>query len=177
MKKPTLCILFIVLPVFFFIGSLKGQTAIQSSTTAHVFARVYSAITSVKTSQDRFGHFYPLSYDGQLVNGPDGILSVKGNEEKGGDIQYSTSFDVSGNGNTAFAISLPRSPIMLTNTLDSKTMTLKDWKYVSLSASEEGDIPFGYKTVNLNATLKLGSQKDNPVGFYTGFYTVTFGFN
>ncbi|MCB2220637.1 MAG: DUF4402 domain-containing protein [Bacteroidetes bacterium] len=177
MKKQTLCIIIVLLPVFFLISSVKGQTAIQSSTTAHVFARVYSAITSVKTSQESFGHFFPLSYDGQLINGPDGILSVKGNAEQGGDIQYSTSFDVSGNGNTAFAISVPRSPITLTNQLDSKTMTLKDWKYVSLDTAEEGEIPFGYKTVNLNATLKLGSQKDNPVGFYTGFYTVTFGFN
>jgi len=177
MKKQSLCIILVLLPIFLTVCSLKAQTAIQASTTANVFAKVLPAITAVKTSQLNFGHFYPGSYDGQLINKPNGILSVKDNTGEGGDIKYSTSFDVSGNANTAFAISLPRSPITLTNKLDSKTMTLNDWKYVSLNTSGEGNLPDNYKTVNLNATLKLGSPKDNPVGLYTGFYTVTFGFN
>lgn len=176
-RKRNLCIIFVLLPVFFAVNSLTGQTAIQASTTANVFARVFTDFTSVKTSNMSFGHFYPVSFDGQIINRPDGIYSVKGDIRKGADIRYSSSFDVSGNTNTAFAISLPRAPITLTNKLDSKTMTLIDWKYVSMNPSGKEEMPLGYKTVNLNATLKLGSSKDNPVGLYTGYYTVTFGFN
>jgi hypothetical protein len=167
----------ILFPVFFIPCGLQGQTAIQASTTAHVFATVISAITSVKTSKSSFGHFYPGSFDGQLTNKPDGILSVKGNIDNGGDIRYSTSFDVSGDVNTAFAISLPKSPVKLTNSLNAKSLTINDWNYLSLDTSGEDDLPYGYKKVNLNATLKLGSPKENPFGLYTGFYTVTFGFN
>lgn len=175
--KQTLSILIILLPVLFSVGRLQGQTAIQSRTTANVFARVFTAITSVETSQMNYGHFYSGSFDGQLINKPDGILSVKGSMEKGADIHYSTSFDVAGNSNTAFAISLPKSPITLTNKSEAKTMTITNWKSVSLSTSEEDEVLPGPKKVNLGATLKLGSEKENPFGYYSGFYTVTFGFN
>lgn len=177
MRIQTLSILFVLIPVLFAMGRLQGQTAIQASTTAHVFAKVFTAITSVKTSKMNFGHFYPGSYNGQLINKPDGTLSVKGNIEKGADIHYSTSFDVSGNGNTAFAVSLPKSHVLLTNKSDAKTMTISNWKSKSLPTSEDGKLLSGSKTVNLDATLKLGSPRDNPFGLYSGFYTVTFGFN
>lgn len=177
MRKQTLFIIFILLPVLFAVVRLQGQTAVQASTTANVFARVITAITSVKTSQINFGHFYSESYDGQLINNPDGILSVKGNIDKGGDINYSTSFDVSGNGNTAFAVSYPKTPIKLINKSGSKTLTVSNWKSGSSPASGIEELPIGYKTVNLDATLRLGSEEDYPVGLYSGFYTVTFGFN
>ena len=177
MRKQTLHIIIVLLPVLFIAGGLHGQTAIQASTTANVFARVFTTITSVKTSHMNFGHFYDGSYNGQLINKPDGILCLKGSIEKGGDIHYSTSFDVSDNSTTAFAISLPKSPITLTNKSVAKTITVSNWKTASLPTLGEGGLPSGYKTVNLDATLKLGSPKDNPVGFYSGFYTITFGFN
>ncbi len=177
MRKQTLYIIFVLLPVFFTVGGLNGQTAVQASTTANVFAKVFSAITSVKTSHLNFGHFYPGSYNGQLINKPDGILNVKGSIEKGADIYYSTSFDVSGDANTAFAISLPKTPITLTNKSVAKTITISNWKSTSLPASGEVELPSPYKTVNLDATLNLGSPKDNPFGYYSGFYTITFGFN
>ncbi len=171
---PILCVLLLML---FTVGNLKAQTAIQASTTAHVFARVFTAITSVKTSQKNIGHFSPGSYNGQLINSPDGVLSVKGSVDNGGDINYSTSFDVSGNSNTAFAISMPSSPITLTHTSVEKTLIVSDWKSEKYSSSRKGNSPAEYKTVNLDATLKLGTTNENPVGYYSGFYTITFGFN
>jgi len=35
----------------------------------------------------------------------------------------------------------------------------------------------GAQTVYVGATLKVGSLIDNPVGIYTGTYTITFDFN
>lgn len=177
MRKQTLPILGVLLIMLFAVCNLQAQTAIQASTTAHVFARVFTAITSVKTSQRNIGHFSPGSYNGQLVNSPDGILSVKGSIKEGGDINYSTSFDVSGNSNTAFAISLPKSPIKLTHTSVPKTMIVSDWKSEEFSVSGKGNSLGEYKTVNLDATLRLGTANENPVGYYSGFYTITFGFN
>lgn len=177
MRKLSLPILCVILFMFFAVVNLQAQTAIQASTTAHVFAKVFTAITSVKTSHKNTGHFSPGSFDGKLVNSPKGILSVDGDIDKGGDINYSTSFDVSGNSNTAFAISVPKSPIMLTHTTDSKTLVVSNWKTVSLPTSRKGASPAEHKTVNLDATLKLGTANENPVGYYSGSYTITFGFN
>lgn len=172
--KQNLFNILVLFTVLFTAGGLHGQTAIQASNTADVFATVLS---SVKTSQINFGHFYSGSYDGQLINNPDGILFVEGDFNNEGDIYYSTSFDVSGNGNTAFAISLPNSPIMLTNESDAKTITVGNWKTVSIPTSGVDELPAEYNTVNLDATLKLGTSEDNPVGLYLGYYTITFGFN
>jgi len=177
MKNQSLCIIFVILPLLFGVYTANGQTAVQSSTTANVSATVITDISSVKTTKSGSGHFYPGSFNGKLVNRPDGVLSLNGKIEKGSDVYYASSFDVSGNANFAFNISVPKSPITLTNNFDSKTITINDWKYVSLNTLVKEDLPIGYKTVNLNATLKLGSLTDSPVGYYTGYYTVTFGFN
>jgi len=170
----SMFIILILLPVLFAMSILQGQTAIQASNTADVHATVLS---SVKTSQINFGHYYSGSYNGQLINKPDGILFVEGSVDEGGDIHYSTSFDVSGNGNTAFSISFPNSPIKLTNESVAKTITVGNWKTVSIPTSGVDELPAEYNTVNLDATLKLGTSVDNPVGLYLGYYTITFGFN
>ena len=177
MRNRSRSIFCVLLLMLFAVSNLQAQTAIQSSTTAHVFAQVFTAITSVKTSHKNAGYFAPESFDGKLVNGPEGVLSVEGNTDEGGDIKYSTSFDVSGNSNTAFAISYPRSPITLTHTTVPKTVIISDWKSEELPASGKGNSSAEGKTVNLDATLKLGTKNENPVGYYSGFYTITFGFN
>jgi hypothetical protein len=174
MREHSSFIIIVIFPLLFAMGSLHGQTAIQASTTADVHAKV---LTAVKTSQINFGHFYSTSYDGQLINNSDGVLLVDGDYEKGGDIHYSTSFDVSGNGNTAFAISFPNSTITLTNDYVAETITVDNWKTESIPVKGIDELPATYKTVNLDATLKLGPSEDNPVGMYLGYYTITFGFN
>jgi hypothetical protein len=174
MRKHSLLVLFILIPVLFAVGRLHGQTAIQASTTADIYATI---LTAVKTSQINFGHFYSGTYDGQLRNNSDGVLFVEGNFEKGGNIHYSTSFDVSGNGNAAFAISFPNSPITLTNDYVANTITVGNWKTESIPVNGVDELPAAYKTVNLDATLKLGSSEENPAGLYFGYYTITFGFN
>lgn len=177
MRKVPLTILGVLFFILFGVGNLNAQTAIQSSTTANVFARVYTATTSVKTSQNNMGYFSPGSFVGKLINNPDGVLSVEGDLDQGGDINYSTSFDVSGNSNTAFAISVPNSSITLSHTTDSKSLVVGDWKTVALPSSGQGSSTGAYKTVSLDATLKLGTVKENPLGYYSGSYTITFGFN
>lgn len=170
----SMFIILSLLPVLFAMNRLNGQTAIQASTTADVFANV---LTAVKTSQINYGHFYSGTYDGQLINRPDGILFVEGDINNGGDIHYSTSFDVSGNGNTAFAISIPNSPLILTNNSITRTITVGNWKTESIPISGVDELPAAYNTVNLDATLKLDTSEENPVGLYLGYYTITFGFN
>lgn len=177
MKSQPVSIIFILLPLFFGVYTANSQTAVQSSTTANVSATVVTDISSVKTTKLGMGHFYPGSFNGKLINRPDGILSLKGKFDQGSEVYYSSSFDVSGNANFAFNISVPRSPVTLTNKFDSKTITINDWKYVSKNTLVKEDLPIGYKTVDLDATLKLGSLTENPGGYYIGYYTVTFGFN
>jgi hypothetical protein len=177
LKKQFCSIIFVLLMLSVSMGKLQAQEATRDVSTAHVFARIFNVFTSIQLSYMNFGHFSPKLYDGQLIYNPQGILMVKGNQSNGGDIRYSASFNVFGANNTAFTISYPKSPIFLTSTSAAKKMVLSNWKSMSLSVLGDEARSSGVKTVNLDATLKVGTMKDNPVGFYTGYYTITFGFN
>lgn len=177
LKKRSYSFISVLLILIVGMGKLQAQEATRDVSTAHIFARVYNVFTSIQLSHMNFRHFSPKLHEGQLLYNPEGILSVRGNLINGGDIQYSASFNVSGFNNTAFAISYPKTPITLTNASDAKKLVLSDWRSSSLSVLGDGARSSGVKTVNLDATLEVGTLKDNPFGYYFGYYTITFGFN
>jgi hypothetical protein len=87
------------------------------------------------------------------------------------------SFYVSGDADAAYSISLPASPVILTHTSAQKTMHIQDWVSVPEQGIGTGTLQEGFQVVFVGATLKVGTLYDNPVGIYTGTYTVTFDFN
>ena len=176
MKKQTLSFLSLFL-LLFIGGKFQAQGQQQASATGHIFAEVISTLTAVETSQMNFGRFSPGPYGGQIILTPKGAISVIGSVVNGSGIHNAASFYVTGDTYTAFSINLPKSPATLTNTTSAKTMLVSNWVSVPSPGPGGGTLQDGYLAVYVGATLEVGTMNDNPVGIYTGSYTITFDFN
>jgi Domain of unknown function (DUF4402) len=177
MKKQVLSYFGLILVLSLAVSRLQAQSPNQASTTGHVFAEVIAAFSAVETSQMNFGRFSPGPYGGQLILTPQGTVSVMGSVVEGSGIHNAASFYVSGDSYTSFSISLPKSSATLTNTSDAKTMIVSNWVSVPSPGPGGGTLQDGFQTVYVGATLEVGTLNDNPVGIYTGSYTITFDFN
>ena len=177
MKKQVLSYFGLILLLSLEVSSLYAQAPQQASATGHVFAEVVAAFSAVETSQMNFGRFSPGPYGGQIILTPQGSVSVMGSVVKGSGIHNAASFYVTGDSYTSFSISLPKSPATLTNISDVKTMIVSNWVSVPSPGPGAGTLHDGFQTVYIGATLAVGTLNDNPVGIYTGSYTITFDFN
>lgn len=177
MKKQALSYFSLILILSVCTGRINAQSPQQASTTGHVFAEVVAGFSAVETSQMNFGRFSPGPYGGQIIITPQGSLSVMGSVVKGSGIHNAASFYVTGDSYTSFSINLPKSPTMLTNTTNAKIMLVSDWVSVPSPGPGGGTLEDGFQTVYIGATLEVGMLSNNPVGIYTGTYTITFDFN
>ena len=177
MKKKLLSFI----PVLLLMGitglRVQAQNPMQASATGHIFAEVITVFSAVETSQMNFGRFSPGPLGGKIILDPRGAISLVGSVVHGGGLHNAASFQITGDNNYSFSISLPDSPAILTNTANAKTMTLSDWVSVPSTGAGVGTLQNGSRTVYVGATLEVGLITDNPVGIYTGTYTVTFDFN
>ncbi|MFO7574302.1 MAG: DUF4402 domain-containing protein [Bacteroidales bacterium] len=176
MKKQVLVYFVLILSVFYGKG-LQAQNTNQASVTGRIFAEVISAFSAVETSQMNFGRFSPGPYGGKIILTPQGTISVLGSVVKGSGLHNAASFYVTGDSYANFSVSLPDSPATLTNTASARTMKVSDWISVPSPGPGAGTLQDGYQTVYVGATLEVGTLNDNPVGLYTGTYTITFDFN
>lgn len=156
---------------------LKAQSPNQASVTGQVFAEVVVAFSAVETSQMNFGRFSPGPHGGEIILSPQGTLSVMGSVAKGGGLHNAASFYLTGENSATFSINLPKSSAVLKSTSDSKTMLVKNWVSTPAPGPVAGSLQEGVQTVYVGATLEVGTMADNPVGIYTGTYTITFDFN
>jgi len=177
MKNQTLFFLGFQLLLFVASSSLQAQSTNKTSATGYITAEVIVAFSAIETSQMNFGRFSPGPYGGQLILTPQGTISVMGSVATGSGIHNAASFYVTGDSFTSFSINLPKSPATLTNTANAKTMLVSSWASVPNSGPGGGTLHDGFQTVYVGATLEVGTLNDNPVGIYTGTYTITFDFN
>jgi hypothetical protein len=147
------------------------------SATGHVIAEIIPVFSASETSQLNFGKFSPGPQGGMIILTPQSTISVIGSVFKGIGSHNAASFFVSGDANAAYSISLPTSPVVLTHTSNAKTMLIQDWVSEPEQGIGTGTLQEGFQVVYVGATLKVGTLYDNPVGIYTGTYTVTFDFN
>jgi hypothetical protein len=147
------------------------------SATGHVFAEIIPVFSASETSQLNFGKFSPGPQGGMIILTPQSTISVIGSVFKGIGSHNAASFFVSGDANAAYSISLPTSPVVLTHTSNAKTMFIQDWVSEPGQGIGTGTLQEGFQVIYIGATLKVGTLYDNPVGIYTGTYTVTFDFN
>ncbi|MBW6502418.1 MAG: DUF4402 domain-containing protein [Bacteroidales bacterium] len=124
-----------------------------------------------------FGRFSPGPYGGKIILTPQGTISVMGSVVKGAGLHNAASFYITGDSYANFSVSLPDTPATLTNTASARTMKVSDWISVPSPGPGAGTLQDGYQTVYVGATLEVGTLNDNPVGLYTGTYTITFDFN
>ncbi|MDF1560242.1 MAG: DUF4402 domain-containing protein [Bacteroidales bacterium] len=168
----SLFVLFVLYP-----GVTLAQTASAVSATGHITAQVITMLTAVETSQMNFGRFSPGPAGGELILTPENSVSVLGTVWPGSGTHNAASFYVTGDPGIAYTITLPAEPVTIMHMGTARTMTVDDWVSVPSATPGAGMLYDGAQTVYVGATLKVGTIHDNPVGIYTGTYTITFDFN
>ncbi len=154
-----------------------SQISIPVSATGQIFAEIIPVFSASETSQMNFGRFSPGPQGGDLILSPESTVSVLGSVFKGTGTHNAASFYVSGDVDAAYSISLPSNPVVITNTSNAKTMRVEDWVSIPSPGIGAGILQNGFQVVYVGATLKIGTLNDNPVGTYSGSYTITFDFN
>lgn len=157
--------------------SVNAQSSASVTSIGHVFAEVIPVFSAVETSQLNFGKFSPGSQGGEIILTPEGTLSVLGSVHAGTGIYNPGSFYLTGDPDAYFTITLPSEEVRLRHSLSEKTMVLDNWMSLPGQDIGAGVLMEGEQTVYIGATLKVGSITDNPVGVYSGTYTITFDFN
>jgi hypothetical protein len=158
-------------------GAIVAQISPQASVTGHITAEVITMLAAVETSQLNFGRFAPGPQGGELMVTPESTVSVLGSVWPGSGIRNAASFYVTGDPGVAYTITLPSAPVTITHLGTARTMTVEDWRSVPSPTPGAGMLEDGSQTVFVGATLKVGTLNDNPVGIYTGTYSITFDFN
>jgi hypothetical protein len=168
------CLYFILI----FLGE-KGysQATISTSATGQIIAEVIPIFTASETAQLNFGRFSPGVQGGEIILSPQSTISVLGSVFKGPGFHNAASFYVSGDVDASYSITLPSTPVILTHTSSAKTMQIKDWISIPQPGIGTGKLQNGFQVIYVGATLKVGTLNDNPVGIYTGSYTISFDFN
>ena len=173
MKK----IFLVVFSIAFLSGSFPRKVFGQTNITATAIAQVIAALTATEISQLNFGRFSPETQGGVLLLTPDGVLTTQGTVIPGGGAHSSASFNITGEPNATFSIILPSGPAILINNLNSKTMQVTGWQSIPAPGVGVGKLAGGSVTVQIGAALNIGDLNANPVGIYTGSYTITFSYN
>jgi hypothetical protein len=154
-----------------------GQAAMPASATGHITAEIIPIFSATETSQMNFGKFAPGPEGGEIILSPQGTVSTLGTVYKGTGFHNAASFYISGDADASFSISLPAGPVLLTNMSNARTMKVERWVSNPSAGIGTGKLQNGFQVVYVGATLKVGTLNDNPVGIYTGSYTITFDFN
>lgn len=170
--------IFFLLTSFMFVplGKLFAQTSNPVSATGYIYAEIIPIFTASEMSQLNFGRFSPGYQGGEIILSPESTVSVLGSVYKGSGSHNAASFSVSGDADAAFSVTLPSSPVVLTHSTEAKTLLVDNWVSVPSRGTGTGVLQNGYQVVYVGATLKVGTLNDNPVGIYTGSYTITFDF-
>jgi len=158
-------------------GNIYAQVTSQASATGHIFAEIIPVFAASETSELNFGKFSPGAQGGEIILTPESTVSVLGSVYKGPGTHNAASFYVSGDADAAFSVSLPPGDIVLRHMGTEKTMVVRDWISIPSPGIGTGMLQNGFQVVYVGATLKIGPLNDNPVGIYTGSYTITFDFN
>ena len=155
----------------------EAQPPMSSTVTGHITAEVINTLSAIETSQLSFGKFSPGPQGGDLILTPQNTISVLGSVWPGSGTHNAASFYVTGDPGIAYTITLPASPVTISHMGTARTMTVEEWRSVPEATPGAGMLENGSQTVFVGATLKVGTLNDNPVGIYTGTYTITFDFN
>lgn len=165
----------ILTAMFLLLFTIKGWS--QASVTAQAFAEVIAALTATETSQMNFGRFSPEVNGGQIVLSPSGVRTTQGSVVLSGGAAQPGVFTITGAPEAAFSIQLPDGPAYLVHQGSNKTMIVDDWISDPPAGTGAGTLNGGQEIVSIGASLVVGSINDNPVGMYTGTFSLTFAYN
>ncbi len=94
-----------------------------------------------------------------------------------GGVHNAATFNITGEEGATFSITLPAGSVTLKHINDSKTMEVSAWVSDPPVGAGTGISDDGSQVVKVGATLEVGIRNDNPVGLYSGSYSITFAYN
>lgn len=159
------------------IGTSAQKVKAQASVTAHATAEVVEALTAMEIATLNFGRFSPETSGGEIKLSVDGTRTATGTVNLAGGAYNAAIFYLTGQSNATVTIILPSASAMLTNSANGKTMEVTKWEAFPPAGLGAGVLSQGLLSLNVGATLKVGSLLNNPVGIYAGTYAVTFSYN
>jgi hypothetical protein len=134
-------------------------------------------LSANETAQLNFGRFSPETEGGEVLVTPDDSRASTGTVILGSGVHNAASFYITGENEATYSITLPPEPAIITNVINNKTMQVRNWTSNPANGPGTGVLSRGSQVVRVGATLVVGNQNDNPVGIYTGTYTITFNYN
>jgi hypothetical protein len=146
----------------------------QDDVVGSVIINIPIAIT--KTSDMNFGNIQVGSTAGTVVLAPGGGRTTTGVvtlPASTGTVQ-AASFTVTGNANTTYSITLPTTPLTITDPVSTKTMTVSNF---TSNPTPTGILTGGSQTINVGAKLIVGASQTG--GAYTNAtgFAVTVNYN
>jgi len=161
--------------LFFLLISCKVWS--QASVSSQAQAEVIAALTATETAQLNFGKFSPEINGGRVIISPEGVRSAQGSVVLGGGSFSPGRFTITGAPDATFSVQLPDGPIELVNQATNQTMQVNNWVSDPPAGTGTGVLAGGSEIVSIGATLFVSSMQDNPVGMYTGTFSLTFAYN
>ncbi|MFZ4621814.1 MAG: DUF4402 domain-containing protein [Bacteroidota bacterium] len=152
------------------VGAAQNSTGLTANSTATIVTGI--SCTHGTNSDLAFGRIVSsVTNSGTVIVDPGSVRTVTGGPVLSGGTVSAAQFVINGQGNSAVAITLPSSSIIIRNgTLDE--MTVDDF------TSDGGNNPTlngsGNKVVSVGATLHISAGQNS--GSYSGVFTVTFSY-
>jgi hypothetical protein len=165
----------IAMAVILMFFTFKGWA--QATVSGQAYAEVIAALTAFENNQMSFGKFSPEVSGGQIILTTDGVRIAQGSVILGGGIAQAGKFIITGQPDASYTIQLPVGPALLVNNGSNNTMTVDNWVSDPPAGTGTGTLNGGTETVSIGATITVGSLAQNPVGIYTGTYSLTFAYN
>jgi len=146
-----------------------GAPPIGAAALANANVTIITPIGLAKTADLNFGQVVAHS-GGQVIIAPNSTRTVGGSAEAvPASSSSAATFAVTGNGSNTYAITLPTSTTLTSN---SNTITVDNF---TSTPSGTGALSSGAQTVQVGATLEVGSAQ--AAGNYTGTFNVYVQYN
>ena len=156
--------------------SAYGQGQATARSSAAITAEVVDITVAQEESPLIFGRWAPGPEGGQVKLLPDGEVSTKGSVVMIGNAHSPARFYIQGVQDKAFSISLSNGPTVLNHEGISNTMLVHGWDS-NPAPGETWKLDDGALGVNVGAILDVNNLNDNPVGLYSGFYSIIFNYH
>ncbi len=149
----------------------------QSSIRAIATAEIIEVLKASEINSLNFGRFSPELVGGEIRLTPDGVRTSVGDVALTGGSYNPAAFQVAGQSDATLNIILPVGSVVLVNPNTGKTLEVYKWEANPIQNGGTAVLTKGSLLLKVGATLKVGTFSENPVGKYSGTYTITFSYD
>jgi hypothetical protein len=169
MKRFTILVVFFA---FFFI-SLRAQ----NSVVGRVEVEIVVPVTATESDLLNFGRIVVDNAGGTIQISSGGTRTATGGIVLADDLFSAGKFVLSGIPESLVSMVLPQTPQKLYLSNGNQTLTVEEFTSDVPAGGQIVRQNDGKAEINIGATLFIGSNLNNPSGFYSGSYEVVFTYN